>query len=200
MPDSKLLQIQPPQEYFATELRTALSHQNISVTPSSFQYLVDLLVRHIDSESFFTKTEDGRLERPVLAKLYEEYVTCGEDRRRHILRRLGDICLMISGFFSDSLKRKVVDLDYYLGVGGSAYLQLSHAEPAQSIVYRDLSTRFREFSSALGEISERAGLQSNSDLLRLYERWLYTGDERLKNLLSENGIHAPLNIDTKNKQ
>ncbi len=45
------------------------------------------------------------------------------------------------------------------------------------------------FVDVLAEISERSHLGTNSDLLRLYEKWLCTGSERLKAKLAEFGIH-----------
>jgi hypothetical protein len=104
---------------------------------------------------------------------------------------------MVTGFFSESLKRSLVDIDYYFGMGGAAYWQLSCA--GNGVVYKELSVRFRTFSDVLGEMSERSGLQSNGDLLRLYERWLYTGNDRLKSLLSEHGIQVPVPVDTKTR-
>ena len=44
------------------------------------------------------------------------------EARNQILRRLGDVALFISGVFSRSLKRRVVDVDYYIAMGGGAYL------------------------------------------------------------------------------
>jgi hypothetical protein len=119
------------------------------------------------------------------------------EAKKLTLRRLGDICLLISGFFADSLKRKLVDLDYYLGMGGSAYWKLSNLSDAGTL-YRELAMKFKPFSDVLGEMSERSGLNSNSDLLRIYEKWLLTGSDRLKILLSEHGI-APVPIQIKTK-
>ena len=41
--------------------------------------------------------------------------------RFELLKKLGDRSLYISGFFADSLQRKVVDVDYYAEMGGVAY-------------------------------------------------------------------------------
>ena len=118
------------------------------------------------------------------------------------LRRLGDICLLITGIFPDSLRRKLVDLDYYFGMGGSAYAQLSRSQASAfgRDLFGELATKFVPFSNVLGEITEKSGLQSDSDLLRLYERWLLTGSGRLKSLLSKHGIVTPVSVDTKIKQ
>jgi hypothetical protein len=49
-------------------------------------------------------------------------------------------------------------------------------------------------------MSETSGLQSNTDLLRTYERWLLTGNDRLKSRLRDHGIATPVVVETKFKQ
>mgnify|MGYP002137355912 CR=1 FL=1 len=44
------------------------------------------------------------------------------------MRAMGDFSLYIAGFFSDSLKRKLVDVDYYIGMGGAAYENAARLE------------------------------------------------------------------------
>lgn len=194
----KAAKLSAAREYFTAELKTVMEKQHVSARPGSFEYIVDLMVRYLESENFFVKGPEGKLQQNVLADLYAEYRQGTPEARKLTLQRLGDICLLISGFFADSLKRKLVDLDYYLGMGGSAYWKLSHLTSAQGL-YRELALKIKPFSDVLGEMSERSGLQTNSDLLRLYERWLFTGSERLKTVLSEHGI-TPIKIKTKTKQ
>ena len=58
-------------------------------------------------------------------------------------RQIGDVSLFISGFFSDSLRRKLVDVDYYVSIGGYAYNALSRVETDTfSPVFAELATKF----------------------------------------------------------
>lgn len=175
------------REYFRGELQSALEKQQISAQTESIEYLVNLMLRYMESEAFFVKNAKGKLENNVLADLYAEYLKGSVEKKKLALQRLGDICLLISGYFSDSLNRKVVDIDYYFGMGGSAYWTLASIHNGSSL-YKELAVKFKPFSGILSEMSERSGLQTNSDLLRLYERWLFTGSDRLRGLLSEQGI------------
>jgi len=52
----------------------------------------------------------------------------------------------------------------------------------------ELADNFVRFVDVLSEVSERASLGSNADLLRLYERWLRTGSPRSGQLLAERGV------------
>ena len=76
------------------------------------------------------------------------------------------------------------------GMGGTAYGVLSEMENNRTnkIVYEELSGKSQPFSNVLGEMSERSGVQSNKDILRLYERWMATGSDRLRKILSDHGI------------
>ena len=49
-----------------------------------------------------------------------------EQRAR--LRYLGDFSLFTSGFFSDSLSRRAVDVDYYVSMGEFAYGSLGRRD------------------------------------------------------------------------
>ena len=51
-----------------------------------------------------------------------------------------------------------------------------------------MSKKFAAFVEVLSEVSERTSLTSDSDLLRLYEKWMRTGSKRNGDLLAENGI------------
>jgi hypothetical protein len=55
-------------------------------------------------------------------------------------------------------------------------------------VFAELADNFVRFVDVLSEVSERASLGSNVDLLRLYERWLKTGSRRSGQLLAERGV------------
>ena len=185
------------RSFFEKELRDVVKKRGILTPDDSFEYLVNLLTGYIESKNFFVSNEQGKLENNLLVDLYEKYLTGDMHTKRQALRRLGDVSLLVSGFFSDSLNKKLVDVDYYFGMGGTAYWTLSSLQgddPVQHL-FKNLSKQFRNYSNLLGEVSERSGIINNSDILRLYEKWLLTGSTRLKEILSEHGI-TTTNIDT----
>ena len=111
----------------------------------------------------------------------------GGTEQRTRLRSLGDFSLFTGRFFSDSLSRRHVDVDYYVSMGAYAWI----AEPRGGCVpgsVRRVSRKFVGFSDVLADISERTALTSNNDLLRVYEKWLRTGSARDGQRLIERGI------------
>ena len=55
-------------------------------------------------------------------------------------------------------------------------------------VFEELSGKFAGFVDVLGEVSERTSLTSDTDLLRLYEKWQRTRSRRSGDLLAARGI------------
>ena len=80
----------------------------------------------------------------------------GGMRQRASLKQIGDLSLFIAGFFSESLNRKLVDVDYYASIGGRAYNALSRVETDTfSPVFAELGSKFVGFVDVLSEVSER---------------------------------------------
>ena len=185
-----------PMEFFRERVEKAMEHQKVSTSAFTEYYLVSLLVDCLQIENL-PATEPGYDETP-LALLYVRALKASRHERAHLLRAMGDNALFISGFFSDSLSRKLVDLDYYRVMGGTAYARLSEQEEPFGFgpgIFSELAGRFVEFADVLTEVSEVSRLTTNFSVLRLYERWLQTGSRRAARLLAERGI-APVNPGT----
>jgi hypothetical protein len=128
---------------------------------------------------------------PLGIKLVRALQSSGSGQRVG-LRQVGDVSLFVSGFFSDSLRRSLVDIDYYVSIGGYAYASLGRdGDDPLAETFEELSEKFVSFVDVLAEVSERSSLTRNSDLLRLYERWLRTGSKRNGDLLVERGLIPP---------
>jgi hypothetical protein len=189
-----------PQDYFLEVLEHAFQHLKLEASPLSKTYLVGLLQFYMFAKNLFTVDEKtGRYKRETLAELYLKSQNLPPTQKMELLKKLGDTSLYISGFFGDSLNRKVVDIDYYAEMGGTAYDSL--ARITGEIVYKDLSQRFLGFVDALTYVSQQASLQSNGDLLRLYDRYVSTGSKLAEEQLREKGmLHSDLNKIKRNKQ
>jgi len=169
------------EEYFKELVDGALARQQIGAGELTAFYVVRLLAG-------FMQQPAGRDDQPLGLRLAEALEAGGVRRRTH-LRQIGDFSLFISGFFSDSLRRKLVDVDYYVSIGGIAYAALGRSETDTfSPVFAELAEKFVGFVDVLSEVSERTSCASNADLLRLYERWLKTGSPRSGQLLIECGV------------
>ena len=178
-----LVRNETPSEYFRELVESALHHQHLATRDLTTFYLVNLLTgfMHVDRA-------DADDDEPLGVR-FAKALQDGGIRQRDGLRQVGDLSLFISGFFADSLNRSVVDIDYYIQLGGSAYGSLARqGHMTFGEVFTELSDKFPAFVDVLCEVSERSALTSNSDVLRLYEKWLRTKSRRSGDLLAAKGI------------
>jgi hypothetical protein len=115
------------------------------------------------------------------------------EERVKSLKEIGDTSLYVSGFFGESLARRLIDVDYYVTMGGAAYGQLARLARGSELfreVYDELSRKFAQFVRVLHEIRKGMNFAASTNLIRLYEEWVKTGSEWLEERLRETGILA----------
>jgi hypothetical protein len=193
-------------EYFKKSVAMAVVNQSLDATEDTQYYVVSLLTRFADSNTFFQPSSDEGPRVTPLAKLYARAVELkSEIERRQAMRRLGDVALFVSGLFADSLSNRPVDIDYYIGMGGAAYGYVSESFKARERdegygeVFSELAAKFTAFVDILAEVAEHSALRSNTGVLRIYEVWLKTGSKRAEKKLRASGIY-PLNFSTSKRQ
>ena len=168
--------------FFQEAISEAIRNQGVPASELTEFYLVRLLADYAR-----TPVDDE----PLALQMAQAQVASTEERARK-LRDIGDRSLYVSGFFSDSLNRSLVDVDYYIRMGGSAYRQLARlparVTSAFSPVYGELSEGFPRFVDVLAEVSESSALSSDRGVVQLYERYLKTGSEWIARRLRARGV------------
>lgn len=193
--DDPLLQGQTPAEYFRDLVESALTRQHLRTSELTEYYLVDLLCRFMRPDRRIPFYDD--LSEPLALRLRRALESGGMEQRAR-LRNLGDFSLFTSGFFSDSLNRKAVDVDYYVSMGEYAYGSLGRRDTdAFGGVFAELARKFVAYMDVLADVSERTGPAGSTDVLRLYERWLRTGSTRDGQRLVDRGVVPNASLATK---
>lgn len=186
--------VSEPTDFFKQQVTKALESQKVRIKPETEFYLVDLLSRFMFAENLFATDETGAKREETLALLFQEAMDAADlSRKSQGLRRLGDVSLYTAGFFSDHLSTKIVDVDYYIGMGRNAYGNLAQIGLGAAFqqVFADLAQNFHRFVDVLAEVSESAlasNMKDAKNILRLYELWLKTKSERAEKSLKEAGI------------
>ena len=184
-----------PTEYFKELVESALSRQQLRANELTSYYLVDLLCRFVRPAQRIPFGDDA--DEPLALRLGRALHSGGLEQRAR-LRNLGDFSLFTSGFFSDSLNRRSVDVDYYVSMGEYAYGSLSRREEdALGEVFSELARKFVPFMDILADISEHSCVHRSTDVLRLYEKWLRTGSPRDGQRLADHGILPNASIGSK---
>ena len=181
-----IVQAQSSLEFFKERVESACERQKLHPQPLTSYYLVSLLdeFTHIGRSA----AAEAMVSNEALGIRLARALQSGGTDQRTGLKQVGDVSLFISGFFSDSLRRSLVDVDYYVSLGGYAYGSLGASSDVLSPIFCELSEKFVAFVDVLSEVSERSSLTSDADLLRLYEKWARTRSRRNGDLLAEKGI------------
>ncbi len=194
------------QEFFRDSVGQAMQRQGVNAGDHTAYYVVNLLTLFARSEALYEETQAGIGLKPLALMLAEAAEAADPKERVLVLQRVGDVSLFIAGFFSDSLATHVVDVDYYVHVGGGAYNSLSQQlrgtprGQAFGPVFAELGDKFDRFVDVLNDVRAAAKSNDDQDVLRLYELWLRTGSKRAERLLRALGVEPNSNVDTNPRQ
>src|SRR5438477_975774 len=187
--EKPILSSQSIRDFFRDLLTRAIENQRARVQPFTELYLVNLLHEFLAAEALYVQADDGSWQQKPLAFLLRDALAEEGPAKVQMLRRLGDVSLFVSGFFPDSLARRssLVDVDYYIAMGGRASDAVARPAAERSL-WEELADKFRLLVDLLNEVSERTLASTDAGLLRLYERWMKTGSERLATALVRQGV------------
>ena len=156
----QLVSEQTTTEYFKELVEEALTERHLQAGDLTEYYLVNLLCQYVRPDSRADHLEQAE---PLAFRLGRALETGGSEQRAR-LRSLGDFSLFMSGFFSDSFRRSLVDVDYYKSMGEYAYGSLSRSEhDTFAQVFAELSSKFVGFMDVLSHISERTATTHASE-------------------------------------
>jgi hypothetical protein len=189
------------QEFFKNSVADAMEKQGVAADDHTAYYVVNLLTLFARSEKLYDRRTDGPGPPPLALLLAEAADAHDSQTRNLVLQRVGDTSLFVAGFFGDGFARKLVDVDYYIDIGGAAYGWLSEnvrgttRGRAFSGVFAELAQKFRDFVDVLAEIRDSGRASDDFDILRLYDLWLKTGSTRAARLLRSQGIEPNTTLD-----
>lgn len=175
-------------DYFRRRLNRCARRLRPPPTEDTLWYLGEVMHRFSRSEAFFDDHE-GRLVNRPLALLYGDAKAADNLRERCLLlQRLGDMALFLGAFFPERYARRGIRRDYFIGMGSSAYDYLAERGRHHRHVYRELTAGFARMLELVAHAGSHGGEGQSSQVLRLYARWLETGDPELAAQLRRLGV------------
>lgn len=178
-------------EFFKEQVQGAIKNQHVETGELAEYYLVQLLSEYHAAEKLHRQSRELGNEEPF-AITYLKAINTDGAQRMNLLRGLGDRSLYITGMFAEHIENRSVGLDYYISIGGNAYTGVADLMGNLSAdmrgLFNELSQKFSIFVDIISEISASAGLQKDTDLLKVYDRYLRTGSDRAAKLLTKAGI------------
>lgn len=190
----EVMAVRDLRDWMRDSLTRAMQRQQVAAEAHTEHYMVNLLTVYSRADNLFAGSEQHRGLRPLALLLADAFESRTAEARHRALQRIGDIALFIAGFFADSLQRKLVDVDYYIRMGGTAYQTLADTrgaslrEQIMLEVYAELAEKFTEFVDVIAEVAQHDRVFSERDILRLYDVWIKTGSKRAERLLKDLGV------------
>jgi hypothetical protein len=202
--DERVHAVASLQEFFKDSVASAMERQGVAADDHTAYYVVNLLTLFARHETLYEQDKAGPGLQPLAMLLAAAADTPHREVRNALLRRVGDTSLFVAGFLGDGFARKLIDIDYYIDMGGAAYGRLSDQVRgttegrAYGAVFAELAEKFVDFVDVLAEIRD-SGKAAAIDVLRLYEVWLRTRSRRAARLLREHGLepNGALNVTTR---
>lgn len=183
--------------FFRDLLEEALTTERVDLAMGSRSYLIQMFADFSHVESLYRLKEQDQSGAPTLAWLYARAQQGDFSERFDAWRHLGDVALLVAGFFGRYIERRrsVVGLDYYVQMGAGAYdtaASFAHWKQFGS-VFEELARNFRALVDVLTRIGEATTLPVAQSIERLYERWLGGSGDDLHERLTSLGA-SPLLI------
>ena len=191
---SRVEQIANLRDYFRRSVEDVIDNRGVDMDPHAAHYVVNLLTSFSRSEALYEDDGASYGLKPLALMLADALNATSVEERSQSLQRIGDVSLFVSGFFSDSLARNAVDINYYINMGGNAYAALSEEVRgtfrgnAFAPIYQELSEKFLILIDILNEVRDSKRIDSDVDLLRTYQLWQKTGSRRCEKLLRKQGV------------
>ncbi|MBI4816534.1 MAG: hypothetical protein HY791_09750 [Deltaproteobacteria bacterium] len=164
--------------YFSELLTEALDAEKLTLTTSAQAYLVQIAAEYGSAQALHRGARPGERGTPALVWLYEEAHRVRPSERFDAYRRMGDVALVVSGFYTPHIERSLVDVRYYIGMGEAAYAQcasLAELRPFRAI-FEQLAGTFDRLVEVFTRVAERTTMPVARDIASLYERWLRNPD------------------------
>ncbi len=132
-------------------------------------------------------TQRPELVNSVMALEFLESAQQSGRQQHDQLRDVGDKCLLVSGLFPHSAKRRLVKISYFVNIGRSAYQQLHDKIHG---FYGQLASDFVPMMDVLHAIRELNKQSHQLELLDAFELWEDTGSQHALERINRASSHG----------
>jgi len=175
-------------DWFQRRVRDARAQTGVDLSEDSTLYLIQLLSER-------ARADDDDDDDATLVDLHARAVHAPPAEQLRSYRELGDRALYMVGYFPESVERRSVSASYYVDMGSAAYHRTDQVfkrwfANAFGEVFSELAHRFRGAVEVMREV--RRSCEDEPDaIMRLYMRWMESGDPDAAESLRAHGLVLP---------
>lgn len=174
--------------FFHDLLTAALSAERLALDEGASSYLLHLVTEFSQREALYGASKTDEKGTPALVWLYERAAYAEPQKQFEEYRHLGDVALIVSGFFAQHLERSLVGVGYYVRMGGAAYGRAAGlCRTGFGEILETLSRHFARLVDVLTRVAAQTTLPSVMEIETLYEHWVGTGSRELVRRLKAQG-------------
>jgi hypothetical protein len=188
--DKKIILQANLQGYFFEGLAELNKKSLCPVPESIIYYSSDVLDKFALSSDFF-ETSEGKVREKILGLKLLEATQLSREEQKKVYKEVADMSLVVCGYFSESINRKIVDTQYYSQIGKMAYSHLNTISPAFLDIpsfYHMVATCFESMTTLMAIMANKNRTSDENNLV--FKKILENQPVSEKELLM-NGIIAP---------
>ena len=176
---------------FFFEGLSELNKKSLCPVPESIIfYSSDVLDKFTLSQDFF-ETSEGKVREKILGMKLLEATQLTREEQKKVYKEVGDMSLMVCGYFSESVNKKLVDTQYYAQLGKMAFSHLNNVTPKFLDIphfYGMVATCFESLTTLMTMLaSKERGVENN-----LIFRKIMENEELSEKEMLVSGVMAPL--------
>lgn len=188
--DTKKIILSSNLKGFFFEGLSELNKKSLCPVPESIiYYSSDVLDKFALSQDFF-ETSDGKVREKILGMKLLEAAQLNREEQKKIYKEVGDMSLMVCGYFAESVNKKLVDTHYYAQLGKMAYSHLNNVTPKFFDIphfYGMVATCFESLTTLMTLLaSQERGHENNLIFKKIMKEEKVSEQELLTS-----GVYAP---------
>lgn len=144
------------QNYFYQNL-SDLNKRSLCPVPEEMIYYSSTVMENFSVTGKLFEIDEGKVKEKVLGLKILEASHKNSLEKKRILKDVGDTALLVCGYFSSSINKKILDSNYYVQLGRMAYGQLNNLAPELLNVpsfYHMMATSFENLTTLIALIAK----------------------------------------------
>lgn len=158
MTQASKLVLENSLQFFFYELLDEANKKSVKPLPNEIIYYSSIVMDQYGTSNRYFEVVDGKIREKILGIKLLESTHLPKDKQKTAVKDIGETALLLCGYFSDSLNKKIIDTKYYNEIGVLAYSRLNSFIPKAYDTpnfFDKMSKSFCQVTSLISLISEK---------------------------------------------